>query len=56
MSPASSTAFPLLAMMLATSARSIPAIPMAASRAPMVVGIRQTSKATKVGMSRVRSK
>ena len=45
MSPASSTALPLLAMMLAIRARSIPAMPIAASRAPMVVGIRQTSRA-----------
>ena len=44
MSPAVSTALPLLAMMLASRARSIPAIPMAASSAPMVVGIRQTSE------------
>ena len=56
MSPASSTALPLLAMMLAMSARSMPAIPIAASSAPMVVGIRQTSSAVKVGISRVRSK
>ena len=37
--------------MLARSARSMPAMPMAASRAPIVVGIRQTSRATSVGMS-----
>ena len=48
-SPATSTAFPLLAMMLARSARSMPAMPMAASRAPIVVGIRQTKRATKRG-------
>ena len=56
MSPASSTALPLLAMMLAMSARSMPAIPIAASKAPMVVGIKQTRSAINVGMSRVRSK
>ena len=50
-SPATSTALPLLAMMLARKARSMPAMPMAASRAPIVVGIRQTSRATSVGMS-----
>ena len=53
MSPATSTALPLLAMMLAASARSMPAMPIAASRAPMVVGIRQTSSAISVGMSSV---
>jgi hypothetical protein len=56
MSPATSTALPLLAMMLAARARSMPAMPMAASRAPIVVGIRQTSRAISVGMSSVRSK
>ena len=50
-SPATSTALPLLAMMLARRARSMPAMPMAASRAPIVVGIRQTSRATSVGTS-----
>ena len=50
-SPATSTAFPLLAMMLARKARSMPAMPMAASRAPIVVGIRHTSRATRVGTS-----
>ena len=42
MSPAVSTALPDLVMTLARSARSIPAIPMADSRPPIVVGIRQT--------------
>ena len=51
MSPATSTALPLLAMMLARSARSIPAMPIAASNAPIVVGIRQTTSATRVGTS-----
>ena len=50
-SPATSTALPLLAMILARKARSMPAMPMAASRAPMVVGMRQTSRATSVGTS-----
>ena len=50
-SPATSTALPLLAMMFARKARSMPAMPMAASRAPMVVGIRHTSSATSVGTS-----
>ncbi len=50
-SPATSTALPLLAMILARIARSMPAMPMAASRAPMVVGIRHTSRATRVGIS-----
>ena len=50
-SPATSTALPLLAKMLARRARSMPAMPMAASRAPIVVGIRQTSSATSVGTS-----
>ena len=50
-SPATSTALPLLAMMFARSARSMPAMPMAASSAPIVVGIRQTSSATSVGTS-----
>ena len=43
MSPAVSTALPDLVMTLARSARSIPAMPMAESRPPMVVGIRQTN-------------
>ena len=38
-------------MMFARRARSMPAMPMAASSAPMVVGIKQTSKATSVGTS-----
>ena len=53
MSPASSTALPLLASTLADSALSMPASPIAESKAPMVVGIRQTSRATKVGTERV---
>ena len=56
MSPATSTALPLLAIRFAASARSMPAMPMAASNAPIVVGIRQTSSAISVGMSSVMSK
>ncbi len=56
MSPATSTALPLLAIRLAARARSIPAMPIAARSAPIVVGIRQTKSAIKVGMSSVMSK
>ena len=45
-SPAASTARPDMAMTLAWIIRSMPAMPMAESRPPMVVGIRQTSSAT----------
>ena len=45
-SPAASTARPEVASTLRWTRRSIPAIPMADSNAPMVVGIRQTSSAT----------
>ena len=45
-SPAASTARPDMAMTLAWIMRSIPAMPMDVSRPPMVVGIRQTSRAT----------
>ena len=45
-SPAASTARPDMAMTLAWIRRSMPAMPMADSRPPMVVGIRQTSSAT----------
>ncbi len=45
-SPAASTARPDIAITLAWIIRSIPAMPMAESRAPIVVGIRQTSNAT----------
>jgi len=44
-SPAASTARPDMASTLKRVTRSMPAIPMAESRPPMVVGIRQTSKA-----------
>ncbi len=45
-SPAASTARPDMAITLAWIIRSMPAIPMAESSPPMVVGIRQTSRAT----------
>ena len=45
-SPAASTARPDMASTFRWTRRSIPAIPMAESSAPMVVGIRQTSSAT----------
>ena len=47
MSPAVSTALPDLVMTLARRARSMPAMPMADSRPPMVVGIRQTNSEMK---------
>ena len=46
-SPAASTARPDLAITLRRTRRSMPAIPMAESRPPMVVGIRVTSSATR---------
>ena len=45
-SPAASTARPDMAITLAWIMRSMPAMPMADSSPPMVVGIRQTSSAT----------
>ena len=45
-SPAASTARPDMASTLRCTRRSMPAMPMADSSAPMVVGIRQTSRAT----------
>ena len=45
-SPAASTARPDIANTLCCTRRSIPAMPMADSRAPIVVGTRQTSSAT----------
>ena len=47
-SPAASTARPLMASTLRWTRRSMPAIPMADSRAPMVVGIRHTSSDTRM--------
>ena len=46
-SPAASTALPLIASTLCCITRSMPAMPMAESNPPMVVGIRQTSKETR---------
>src|SRR3954470_23543472 len=45
-SPAASTALPLIASTFLRKSRSIPAMPMAESRPPMVVGMRQTRSAT----------
>ena len=45
-SPAASTARPEMAMTFAWIIRSMPAMPMAESRPPIVVGMRQTSSAT----------
>ncbi len=45
-SPAASTARPLMASTLYCTSRSMPAMPMADSSPPMVVGIRQTSSET----------
>ena len=45
-SPAASTARPDMASTLRCTSRSMPAMPIAESNAPMVVGIRQTSSAT----------
>ncbi len=52
-SPAASTAFPLIAMTLKRVTRSIPAMPIADSKPPIVVGIKQTSKAIKIGPERL---
>ena len=51
-SPAASTARPDEAITLRLMRRSIPAIPIADNRAPIVVGIRHTSNAITVAMSR----
>jgi len=45
-SPAASTARPLIASTLRWTSRSMPAMPMAERSAPMVVGMRQTRRAT----------
>ncbi len=47
-SPAASTARPDMAITFLAIMRPMPAIPIADSRPPMVVGIRQTSSATRV--------
>jgi hypothetical protein len=44
-SPAASTARPDIASTLCWTSRSMPAMPMADSSAPIVVGMRQTSRA-----------
>ena len=46
-SPAASTARPLIARTLKRATRSMPAMPIADSRPPMVVGMRHTSSATR---------
>ena len=51
MSPAASTARPDIAITLRWTSRSIPAMPIAESSAPIVVGIRQTSSATRTDRS-----
>ena len=50
MSPAASTERPLLAITFRCIKRSMPAMPTALNRALIVVGIRQTSSETKMGM------
>ena len=45
-SPDASTALPLIASTLCCITRSMPAMPIADSRPPIVVGIRQTSSDT----------
>jgi hypothetical protein len=45
-SPAASTARPLMGITLWRMSRSMPAMPIAESRPPIVVGIRQTRSAT----------
>ena len=47
-SPAASTARPDIASTLRCTSRSMPAMPIAESSAPIVVGIRQTSSATRM--------
>ena len=49
-SPAASMALPLMASTLAWFKRLMPAMPMAESSAPMVVGARQISRATRLVM------
>ena len=53
-SPATSTALPDFAITLAFKARFIPAIPIAGSKPPMVVGIKHTNKATnRIGLMEI---
>ncbi|MNG32434.1 hypothetical protein D3C84_1184460 [compost metagenome] len=49
-SPAVSTALPDLVITLARNALSIPAIPIAESRPPIVVGIKQTKREMKAAI------
>ena len=49
-SPEASTALPLIASTLCCITRSMPAMPIAESSPPMVVGIRQTSSETSTAM------
>ena len=50
-SPAASTARPLMASTLRCTSRSMPAMPIADSRAPIVVGMRQTTSAMSTATS-----
>ena len=50
-SPAASTARPLIAITFCWISRSMPAMPMAESSPPMVVGMRQTSSAMRIGVA-----
>ena len=52
-SPDASTARPLIARTLNRATRSMPAMPIAESRPPMVVGMRQTSRAMRATVSTV---
>ena len=51
-SPQASTALPDMAITLNRVTRSMPAMPMAESSPPMVVGIRQTISAIRVEVGR----
>ena len=53
-SPAASTARPHMARTLRCTSRSMPAIPIADSNAPMVVGTRQTNRPTSTMIDRHR--
>ena len=54
-SPAASTARPDIASTLCCTRRSMPAMPIAESSPPIVVGIRQTSSAISTGIGDARS-
>jgi len=49
-SPAASTARPLIAITFCWIMRSMPAMPMADSKPPIVVGMRQTRSAIRIGI------